>query len=72
LEALDEQRRVTARGLERVKGIEPSSEAWESDLGSLIYLEFFRLSNDVSVLGAPSGSGIFAQIPIRCGNLCQA
>jgi hypothetical protein len=45
--------------MERVKGIEPSSEAWEAQFGVLKSFNIFCYSFDFSVLIVRHGSGMF-------------
>jgi hypothetical protein len=51
---------------ERVKGIEPSPEAWEGILRPLISLRFSRNQNDFSILEFHGGSGNLLGFPIVC------
>jgi hypothetical protein len=55
-----------AEMLERVKGIEPSPEAWEAILRPLISLPFSGNQNDFSILEFPGGSLSFPGFPIVC------
>jgi hypothetical protein len=58
--------------LVRVKGIEPSSKAWEAVLGPLILLSISGRSLLVSVLDVRGDSPVFAEILNECAKLCQA
>jgi hypothetical protein len=64
--------RRVAEMLERVKGIEPSPEAWEAVLGPLILLSISGRSLLVSVLDVRGDSPVFAEILNECAKLCQA
>jgi hypothetical protein len=57
--------------MERVKGIEPSSQAWEAVFGPLESLGFWKSLFLVSVLDVPADSATFPELRNECAKLCQ-